>query len=82
MITLKFDIFICPYLFNLLTYYLPNKTMTLTYSFKKKVYLFLREREHTSQGGAEREGDRGSEAGSALTADSPTWGSNSETVRS
>ena len=34
-------------------------------------------------GGAEREGDRGSEAGSVLTAESQLmWGSNSGTVRS
>ena len=32
------------------------------------VYLFLREREHTSRGGAEREGDTESEAGSRLRA--------------
>ena len=31
--------------------------------------------------GAEREGDRGSEAGTVLTATSPMWGSNSRTVR-
>ena len=48
------------------------------------VYLFLREREraHESRGGAEREGDRRSEAGSALTAESPMCGSNSRTMRS
>ena len=28
-----------------------------------------------SRGGTEREGDRGSEAGSVLTAESPIWGS-------
>ena len=38
--------------------------------------LFIFERQSVSRGGAEREKDRGSEAGSALTADSPTWGSN------
>ena len=37
---------------------------------------FTFERESMSRGGAEREGDRGSEAGSELTAVSPTWGSN------
>ena len=36
-----------------------------------------RERMHVNRGGAEREGDRGSEACSALTAESPMWGSNS-----
>ena len=35
-----------------------------------------------SGGGAEREGDRGSEAGSALTAESLMWGLNSRTARS
>ena len=39
------------------------------------VYLFLRER--ASEGGAEREGDRGSQAGSTLSAQGPTRGSNS-----
>ena len=38
--------------------------------------MFIFEREKKSRGGAEREGDRGSEAGSALTTQSPTWGSN------
>ena len=41
-----------------------------------------RERERMSRGGAEREGDRGSEAGSALSPQSPTRGSNSQTTRS
>ena len=36
-----------------------------------------RERERESAGeGQKREGDRGSEMGSMLTAESPTWGSN------
>ena len=39
-------------------------------------------RESTSRGGAEREGDRGSEAGSALTAAGLIQGSNSRTVGS
>ena len=51
------------------------------------VYLLLarereRETESVSRGGAESEGDRGSEAGSVLTAESPTWDSGSQTVRS
>ena len=33
-------------------------------------------------GGAEREGDRESQTGSALSAQTPKWGSNSPTVRS
>ena len=44
-----------------------------------KVYLFLlRETETDSESGgrAEREGDRGSQAGSVLPAQSPMWGSN------
>ena len=46
--------------------------------------LFLRERERTrmGRGGAERSGDRGSEAGSALTAEGLTGGSESQTMRS
>ena len=44
--------------------------------------LFIFERQRVSRGGAEREGDRGSEAGSALTATSPMRGSNSPTERS
>ena len=50
--------------------------------FNLKVFkcLFLRERE--GGGGAEREGDRGSEAGSVLTGQSPMRVSNSRTMRS
>ena len=40
-----------------------------------------REREHAVEEG-KREGDRGSEASSVLTADSLIWGSNSQTVGS
>ena len=57
--------------------------------FLQKIFkcLFLREREREKQsmsrgGGAEQEGDTGSEAGSRLTAQSPTRGSNSQTTRS
>ena len=46
------------------------------------VYLFFKESVSLSGGGAEEEGDRGSEAGSKLTADSLMWGSNSQAVRS
>ena len=49
-------------------------------SIFKMFILFLRE--SMSGGGAEREGDRGSEAGSELTAGSPTQGSSSRIVRS
>ena len=38
--------------------------------FSLKVFIFERERVHMSQGGAEREGDRGFKAGSRLCADS------------
>ena len=38
---------------------------------------FFFERKSTSGGGAEREGDTGSEAGSALRTVSPIWGANS-----
>ena len=40
------------------------------------------DRDSASKGGTEREGDRGSEAGSGLTAESLMWGSNSQTLRS
>ena len=51
--------------------------------FKKIMFIYFeRERQSMSWGGAEREEDRGSEAGSVLTAESPRWGSNSQTVRS
>ena len=51
---------------------------------KKMFYLFLREREwgNMSRGGAESEGDRGSEAGSVLAAVSLMRGLNPQTVRS
>ena len=53
--------------------------------FKKCLLNFEREMgtetEH-KQGGAEREGDRGSEAGSVPTAEGPMLGSNSRTLRS
>ena len=45
-------------------------------------YLFLRERESINRGDAEREENRGSEAGSVLTAESLIWGLNSGTMRS
>ena len=41
-------------------------------------FVFFEEREQVG-GGAEREGDGGSEAGFALTATSPMWGLNSRT---
>ena len=44
--------------------------------------MFIFDRTNACGGGAEREGDRGSEAGSALTAESPIWGSNSRIVSS
>ena len=54
------------------------------YIYFLNVYLFLRERESACErerrGGAE--GDRASKAGSVLTAESLTSGSNSQTVRS
>ena len=57
---------------------MPNKN----YSFLKSVYLWDSEREYVwDRVGAEREGDRGSEA-YALIAESPTWTSNSQTTRS
>ena len=52
--------------------------------FFKNVDLFLRERAHMCgrNGEGQREGDRGFEAGSVLTAESPAQGSNSQTMRS
>ena len=54
----------------------------LTPFFFFKVYSFIFERDREREklcagGGAEREGERQSEAGSALTAQSLTWGLNS-----
>ena len=51
------------------------------------VYLFLRDRDRerqreTAWGGSEREGDRDSEAGSMLLAQTPVWGLNPQTMRS
>ena len=45
------------------------------------VYLFLRERQSVSGGGAESKGDTESKAGSKLPAQSPTRGSNPQTTR-
>ena len=45
------------------------------------VYLFLKQRESMNRGGAEREGDRGSEMGPVLTAESLMRGLNSQTMR-
>ena len=50
--------------------------------FKKYFLFFERKRASMSRGGAERDGDRGSKAGSVLTASSPVWGLNSWTMRS
>ena len=45
--------------------------------FSTFIYFGDRERQSMNGGGAEREGDRESQAGSALPAHSPMWGSNS-----
>ena len=50
--------------------------------FLKFTYLFLREREHMSWRGAEREGYTESEAGSRQSVQSPTQGSNPGTAKS
>ena len=47
--------------------------------FFKFIYF---ERERGREGGADREGERESQAGSTLPAQSPTWGSNLRTLRS
>ena len=41
----------------------------------------MRERERESTGKGQRDGDRAHEGGSALRTESPTWGSNLQTVR-
>ena len=46
------------------------------------MFIFERESVCIQAGERQREGDRGSEAGSVLTAESLTWGLNSPTVRS
>ena len=53
--------------------------MCLNHLIFFNVYLFLRGRESVRGGGAERE--RESHAGFALSAKSPMWGSNPQTVR-
>ena len=45
------------------------------------LFIFKRERECVSGAQAEREGDRRSEAGSVLTAESLMWGSNPQAMR-
>ena len=44
------------------------------------MFIFARESAHASRGGAERMGSRGFKVGSARTAESPTWGSNPQTI--
>ena len=65
---------------------IPSKRLPPTLFFNVGLFLRERERAHTHAckhwGGAEREGDRGSEADFALTAESPMWGLNSQTMRS
>lgn len=46
-------------------------------AFLKKYILFILEKESASEERVEREGERGSEAGSVLIAASPIWGWNS-----
>ena len=56
--------------------------MTVWIKLNSVFYYFMFEKESVSGEGAESGEDRGSEAGSALTAESLMWGSNSRTVRS
>ena len=51
-----------------------SQVALVSLSLSSNVYLFIFE--------TEKEGGRGSEAGSTLTAQSPTWGSNPQTMRS
>ena len=56
--------------------------MVLLFFFFECLFIFERKREREREsrgGGAEREGDRGSEVSSVLTAESPIRGSNSRT---
>ena len=46
------------------------------------MFIFEREGGSISRGGAQKKGDRESEAGSALSGQSLLWGSNSQTMRS
>ena len=64
-----------------------SATVELNVNFIFKVYLliyFEREREslQASKGGADIEGERKSQAGSMLSAQSPSWGLISGTTRS
>ena len=54
----------------------------LFFNLLKNVYFWDRERASNWGKGRERVGDRRSEAGSALTAESPMWGLNLQMVRS
>ena len=58
------------------------KDVNSFFLFFFNVYLFLRERACEWAGEGQGEGDRGSKAGSVLTAESPMQGSHSRTVRS
>ena len=53
-----------------------------SFFFFKFIILRENERVSMSRGGAEREGERESQAGPALSVQSPTWGLNSGAVRS
>ena len=61
-----------------ITYLSMGINCIITFHIFLNVFIYFL-RESASGGGTEREGDRGSEAGSALTAASPMWGSNSGT---
>ena len=56
--------------------------LSLSLFLNKCLFIFERERVCVNGGRAEREGNRGPEAGSVLTAASSTQGSNSRAVRS
>ena len=55
--------------------------MSLSFFFKF-IYFIEREKERVSKEGAEREGERESQAGSVLSVQSLVWGLNPRTVRS
>ena len=58
-----------------------NWHILIDFSFFKCIFLVLKEREHEQGRGREKRRERKSQAGSALSAQSPTRGSNSWTMR-
>ena len=57
------------------------KLLEASSTFYVSIYPSIYERERESRRGAKIEGDRESQAGSTLPVQSPTWGSNPQTMR-